>query len=108
MKLLMRYGVVIGLLTSPFAHADGVLLGEALAEKQGCFSCHGVSIGKRGPAFAAVSKHYANQVDAASWLKEKIRQGGTGVWGTRKMPPQSQLSDEELAALTAWVLGLPQ
>ena len=107
MKLLMRYVVVAWLGLAMQVQAEDVP-GQVLAEKQGCFSCHGVSMGKRGPAFAAVSKHYANQVDAASWLKEKIRQGGTGVWGTRKMPPQSQLSDEELAALTAWVLGLPQ
>jgi cytochrome c len=76
-----------------------------LAKKHACMACHAVDKKVVGPAYAEVAKKYAGQKDAAASLAANIKAGGSGKWGPVPMPPQAQLSDEDLKTLATWILG---
>jgi len=78
---------------------------EALAEKSGCLGCHSVSEKVVGPAFKDVAAKYKGQKDAPTLLFEKVRNGGSGVWGTVAMPANKKVSDKDLKKIIAWILA---
>jgi cytochrome c len=79
---------------------------DALAKKYACVACHVVKGPKTvGPAYADVAKKYAGQKGAEAKLVEKVRKGGTGVWGQVPMPPNPSVPDADLRALVKWVLS---
>ena len=75
---------------------------QALARKLNCLSCHGVDAKIVGPGLREVSKKYATRNDAADYLAQKISAGGSGVWGSIPMPPQS-LPAADAKALAQWI-----
>jgi cytochrome c len=78
---------------------------EALAEDNNCLSCHSVDDKVIGPAFKDVAAKYKGQKGAASMLADKVRKGGSGVWGPVKMPANPKISDKDLKAIIAWILA---
>lgn len=89
------------LVMSPAAHAS-----LQLAQKGGCVACHAMDKKMVGPAYKDVADKYKGQKDAAAKLFDKVRHGGTGVWGTIPMPPSGpdKLNDADLKAVIDWVL----
>jgi cytochrome c len=80
---------------------------EELAKKYLCTTCHVVKGTKTiGPTYADVAKKYAGQKDAAAKLAEKVKKGGSGVWGQVPMPPNATVPDADIKALVAWVLSV--
>jgi len=80
---------------------------EELAKKHSCIACHVVKGAKTvGPAYADVAKKYAGQKDAEAKLVEKVKKGGTGVWGQVPMPPNAAVPDADVRALVKWVLSV--
>jgi cytochrome c len=90
---------------SPAAHAEAAA-GLLLAQQQNCMSCHSVTRSFMGPALHEVAARYAGREDAALYLKHKILDGSTGVWGPVPMPANTQLTPDQAATLAAWVLTL--
>jgi cytochrome c len=78
---------------------------ETLAEDNNCLSCHSVEEKIIGPAFKDVAAKYKGQKDAPAKLANKVRKGGSGVWGPVKMPANPKVSDKDLKAIIAWVLA---
>ena len=78
---------------------------EALAEDNNCLGCHSVEEKVVGPAFKDVAAKYKGQKNAAAMLADKVRKGGSGVWGTVAMPPNPKISDKDLKKVIAWVLA---
>jgi cytochrome c551/c552 len=74
-----------------------------LLQQNACMACHQLDTKVVGPALRDVAKKYADRSDASSYLANKIKNGGSGVWGAMPMPPQA-LSDAEAAALAQWLL----
>jgi cytochrome c len=74
----------------------------ALLQKNGCVGCHGVDQRIVGPSFRDVAAKYAGRDDAAAHLHARIKQGGSGTWGTIPMPPQT-LSDEDAERIAQWL-----
>lgn len=92
----------------PVASAsDEAAGGQQLIQKYACVVCHSVDKKIVGPAFRAVADKYRNSADASVHLIQKIRNGGSGVWGTVPMPPQTDPSDADLATIAHWLLTLP-
>lgn len=89
---------------SAAAHAEAT--GLTLAQQQNCMSCHAVARPFMGPALHDVAAKYAGRDDAATYLKHKILDGSTGVWGTVPMPANTQLTPDQAATLANWVLTL--
>lgn len=80
---------------------------QQLAEKNGCMECHLLDRRTVGPAFKAVARRYAHDKGAAAKLFAKVKEGGTsGVWGDVPMPPNPQVTDDDLKQIIAWILSL--
>ncbi|EED34508.1 cytochrome c, class I [Luminiphilus syltensis NOR5-1B] len=78
---------------------------EAALQSNGCLGCHRLDSKLVGPSFAAIAEKYAGQPDAADYLASKIRQGGSGVWGSIAMPPMPQLAPEAVDEITDWLVA---
>lgn len=74
----------------------------ALTHKHGCVACHGLDSKLVGPAFREVATKHASRADAAAYLATKIKAGGSGVWGSIPMPPQS-LPPADAQAIADWL-----
>lgn len=90
-----------GLLAVPVAQAD-----EAMAKKYNCTACHQLEKKVVGPAYKEVAKKYKGQADAAAKLAEKVKKGGSGVWGPVPMPPNPAVPDGDIQKLVAWILAM--
>jgi cytochrome c len=84
----------------PFAaHAS-----EDLAKKAGCTACHANDKRIIGPSYADVAKKYKGDAKAEAALADKVRKGGSGVWGAIPMPANTAVSDADLKSIIKWVL----
>ena len=97
----MKYILAVLLLANvSIASAD-----QALAQKSGCLACHSVDRKILGPAYKDVATKYRGQ-DVEAKLVEKVKKGGSGVWGPIPMPANSpQVKDEDIKILVKWVLA---
>jgi cytochrome c len=79
-----------------------------LAKQNACLGCHAVDRKVVGPSFQSIAKKYVGDSNAKVFLKNKIRNGGSGSWGVVPMPANAKLSDEDLNSVTSWILrGAP-
>jgi len=76
----------------------------ALARRAGCIACHSLDARVVGPSFREVASRYQGDANAAARLADKLRTGGSGVWGSVPMPAQA-ISPDDAAALLHWILG---
>ncbi len=76
---------------------------KVLLSAQSCTACHGMKQKLVGPGFAQVADKYQGKPDAVAYLANKIKAGGSGVWGAVPMPAQAQLSDEDARAIAEWL-----
>lgn len=102
MKRIAILAALAGLASIPAFAADEL----ALAQKSGCTACHAVDKKIVGPAYKDVAAKYKADKGAAAKLEEKVKKGGSGVWGQVPMPPNTQVSDADIKKLVAWVLSL--
>lgn len=72
----------------------------------GCVSCHEMEFRKVGPSFKEVAEKLHDTPDAATLLAKRIREGGSGTWGSAMMPPQAQVSEEQAQQLAKDILAL--
>jgi cytochrome c551/c552 len=94
---------------SATASASGPLdiaAGQALMQKDGCGACHAVDKKIVGPAYQDVAAKYKGDAGALAKLSQKVKTGGTGVWGPVPMPPNPQVTDGDIKALVSWILTL--
>ena len=104
MKLISSIVVATTLAFGLQAHADDA--GKALAQKSGCLACHSVDTKVVGPAFKDVSAKYKGK-GAEAKLVDKVKKGGSGVWGPVPMPANSpQVKDDDIKTIVSWVLTL--
>jgi cytochrome c len=76
-----------------------------LATKSACLACHAVDKKLVGPAYQDVAKKYAGDKTAEAKLIEKVKKGGSGVWGPVPMPPNAAVKDEDVKTLVKWILA---
>jgi cytochrome c len=86
---------------APSAYAQ-----EELAKKYNCFACHAVDKKLVGPAYQDVAAKYRADPKAEEKLFEKVKKGGSGVWGQVPMPPNTQVPDADIHKLVKWILSL--
>jgi len=84
------------------AAADG--LDDAMT-KAGCPACHLKDKKLVGPAFKEIAAKYKGQ-DVTTKLMEKVRKGGSGVFGPVPMAPNppDKISDSDLKAAIELIL----
>ena len=101
---LTMIGYTIGLAMAWFMYP--VQANEALASKYNCLICHAVDKKVTGPAYKDVAAKYKGDPHAIETLVQKVKNGGTGVWGNIPMPANSSVPDEDLKTLIQWILSL--
>ena len=87
------------------AHAQGGPAAPSmptdLLQKNSCTACHAADRKLVGPSWNDVAKKHAGQ---GEYIAGKIRAGGSGVWGSIPMPPQS-ISAEDATRIAEWLAG---
>jgi len=78
---------------------------EALAKKHNCLACHQVDKKSVGPSYKDIAKKYKGQSVAAK-LEEKVKKGGSGVWGQVPMAPNPAVPDADIKKLVAWIMAM--
>jgi cytochrome c len=77
-----------------------------LLQKSGCLACHAVDKKVVGPSYQEVAAKYKGDAGAAAKLMEKVKKGGSGVWGQVPMPPNPTVSDADLKTMVTYILSL--
>jgi S-disulfanyl-L-cysteine oxidoreductase SoxD len=77
--------------------AKGLLAANASA------ACHGINNKIVGPGFNEILAKQKGQADLEGYLVTKIKNGGSGVYGSVPMPPQAQLSDTDARTIAKWI-----
>lgn len=74
--------------------------------KAGCLACHAKDKKVVGPSFKDIAAKYKGQPDAAAKLMEKVRKGGSGVFGPVPMAPNppDKIDDAQLKAAIEYIL----
>jgi cytochrome c len=81
--------------------------GLAIVANSDCLTCHKVDERIQGPTYREVANKYANYPDTIiKHLADKIKTGGTGVWGEIPMTPHPGLTQEDAEAAVKYVLLL--
>jgi cytochrome c551/c552 len=95
--------------TTASAKAAGpldVASAQAMMQKDACSACHAVNKKIVGPAYQDVAAKYKGDAGALARLTQKVKTGGSGVWGPIPMPPNTQVPDGDITALVSWILTL--
>ncbi|MDE2402543.1 MAG: cytochrome C [Burkholderiales bacterium] len=103
MKRFTLIAATVGALACSFA-AQAATPDEAMT-KAGCVACHAKDKKIVGPAFKDIAAKYKGQ-DVMAKLTEKVRKGGSGVWGPIPMAPNGpdKISDADLKAVLESIL----
>ena len=76
---------------------------KGLLAANACTACHGISNKIVGPGFNEVVSKNKGRADLEGYLVNKIKNGGSGVYGAVPMPAQPQLSDADARTLAQWI-----
>ena len=92
----------------PGSGDNALTVGRGLIEGSDCLSCHQFNARSIGPAYSDVAKKYRGDKTAVAHLVKKIREGGSGVWGSATMPAHPNLTDAQASAIVAYILSLAE
>jgi cytochrome c len=97
-------GLLVASLALLAAPAWAATPDEAM-NKAGCLACHAKDKKIIGPAYKDVAAKYKGQ-DVTAKLMEKVRKGGSGVYGPVPMPPNppEKIGDADLKAVIESIL----
>lgn len=101
MKLVHAVLIVLGILSAGTAAAS-----EKLAQSSGCMTCHAMDRKAIGPGYKEIAAKYRNDKGAEAKLIQKVKAGGSGVWGPAPMPPNAHVKDEDIKSMVQWILTL--
>lgn len=79
---------------------------EDMMKKNGCNACHAEDKKVIGPAYKDVAAKYKGDAGAVAKLTEKVKKGGSGVWGPVPMPPNTAVSDADAKKMVELILAL--
>ena len=104
----MKLIIISALAAAGVIAAAPALANLDMAKKSGCLACHQVdkkTVGP-GPAYADIAKKYAGDKGAEAKLIDKVKKGGSGVWGPIPMMANSpQVKDDDIKAIVKWILS---
>ena len=79
---------------------------EDMMKKYGCNACHAEDKKVIGPSYKDVAAKYKGDAAAVTKLSDKVKKGGSGVWGPVPMPPNAQVPDAEVKKMVELILAL--
>ncbi len=99
--MMLGAGALAAAMAVPASAQDA----SALAKKYNCLACHSVDNKVVGPAYKDVANKYRGDKGAEAKLVDKVKKGGSGVWGQIPMPPNN-VPDGDIKTLVKWILSL--
>ena len=78
---------------------------QALMKKHNCSSCHAIDKKLIGPSYKEVAEKYKGDSSARQHLIDKVKKGGSGVWGPVPMPPHPTVPEADIEAIVDWTLA---
>ncbi len=90
----------------PASPAELIAQGQSLIDQSDCKTCHHQTNKLIGPAHEEVAKKYEFTKENVVYLADKIKNGGSGVWGEIPMTPHADLSTEDAEKMAMYVLSL--
>lgn len=89
-------------------YIDPALEVEAIIGNNDCASCHKVDEPSIGPSYVDVAQKYKNDPNAETYLMDKIKNGGSGVWGEVAMSAHPDMNDSDLRKIANWIQSLAE
>jgi glucose/arabinose dehydrogenase/cytochrome c551/c552 len=83
-----------------------ISLGESLVKNSICRSCHKVNEASIGPSYTEIADKYNAKSSSSGYLRSKIINGGTGVWGENVMPANSDAKPADVKKMIKYILSL--
>ncbi len=77
---------------------------KVLMSKSDCNVCHQVKTKSVGPMFTEIATKYKADAKAPDYLVNKIRNGGSGVWGEVNMPAHPAMSVADAGTIVNYIL----
>ena len=101
----MKTLLLLGLAAAVSLPAWSATPDEAM-NKAGCMACHAKDKKLVGPSFKDIAAKYKGQ-DVTAKLMDKVRKGGSGVFGPIPMSPNGpdKIGDADLKAAVELILG---
>ncbi|MFT4536731.1 MAG: cytochrome c [Saprospiraceae bacterium] len=85
-----------------------VSLGESLVKTSICRSCHKATEASIGPSYSEIAEKYKSDWNSKGYLRSKIINGGTGVWGENVMPANSEAKPADVKKMIRYILSLAE
>jgi len=85
---------------------DLIKQGQALTDQSDCKTCHHPTNKIIGPAHSEVAKKYDFTKENVTYLADKIKNGGSGVWGEIPMTPHPDITQADAEKMAMYVLSL--
>lgn len=102
-SIIVNMAVAAGLMVAGSAMAADM---PEVAKKNNCVACHAIDKKVVGPSWKDVAAKYKGDAAAAAKLSDKIKKGGSGVWGSMPMPANPKVSDADMKEMVTFILGL--
>jgi len=81
-------------------------VGRYWLQKSDCFTCHEWSENTVGPGFQQIAQEYTVDDEVIGRLIQKVREGGSGIWGDAVMNPHPDLSEQDAKSMVQYILSL--
>ena len=85
---------------------SAAVTGKALTQSMDCKVCHKEATASVGPNYMDVSKKYKGTKGVMRYLRKKIVEGGTGVWGEVVMPAHPTITPDETRQIATYIVSL--
>ncbi len=85
---------------------EDIELGKQLTSKSDCNTCHQLDGTLIGPGHRDVAKKYDVTLASVNYLANKIKLGGSGVWGDAEMEAHPDLTVEDTKKIAKYILSL--
>lgn len=80
--------------------------GRYWMEKSDCMTCHEVDRQTVGPSFEQIASKYPKEKTVIQHLVRKVKEGGSGVWGTAAMTPHPHVTEREIREMLNYIFSL--
>jgi cytochrome c len=97
-------GTALACLGVSFAARAAPADATPLLTKYNCQACHTLDKKLVGPSYKEIGAKYAGDSGAPAKLAQKIKSGGSGVWGAVPMPPNN-VPEADLKTIAEWILA---
>nr|WP_299485381.1 ThuA domain-containing protein [uncultured Allomuricauda sp.] len=78
--------------------------GKKIMDATDCAACHALDVKVNGPSYMEIAEKYSKE--NRNYLIDRVKKGGSGVWGESLMSAHPQLEIEEIGKMVDYILSL--